>query len=184
MVKPIDISSIEKGSGILWSTWLEVLQPHKDASHSELARIAGEYMETHSTTPPPGWWGQSVAVAFEQHIGRRAPGQESDGSFTVTVSKTIEGTLDEVFEKWCALVEGETHFNSLDTASEPRISKTEKWRYWRVNLRDGSKVTVSVQSKPGSSNSSLIAVSQSALTEAASTETARTYWRQYLTKLS
>ncbi|SEB36189.1 hypothetical protein SAMN04489806_0143 [Paramicrobacterium humi] len=41
------------------------------------------------------WWAQGVTVGFEQHIGRRLPGQRADGSFEGSVSRGLGvGTAD------------------------------------------------------------------------------------------
>jgi hypothetical protein len=36
-----------------------------------------------------GWWAQSVTVRYEQERGLRLPGQQSDGTFAVSVSRAI-----------------------------------------------------------------------------------------------
>lgn len=47
------------------------------------------------------WWAQSLTVAYEQERGMRAPGQRSDGTYEVSPSRSVAGTLAQVF----ALVE-------------------------------------------------------------------------------
>ena len=37
----------------------------------------------------------------------------------------------------------------MRVAEEPSFSRTDKWRYWRVRLADGSKVAASISAKPG-----------------------------------
>lgn len=40
------------------------------------------------------WWAQGVAIRYEQERGIRIPGQQSDGTFAATVSKTLHGDLE------------------------------------------------------------------------------------------
>ncbi|MCB7135914.1 hypothetical protein [Cellulosimicrobium marinum] len=43
-----------------------------------------------------GWWAQSLTVAYEQERGLRAPGQRSDGTYEVSPSRSVAGTLADV----------------------------------------------------------------------------------------
>lgn len=45
-----------------------------------------------------GWWAQSITVGYEQAIGRRLPGQTADGTFSVSVTKTINGSRAAVID--------------------------------------------------------------------------------------
>ncbi|KAA1420379.1 hypothetical protein FE697_015535 [Mumia zhuanghuii] len=37
-----------------------------------------------------GWWAQHLAVAYEQARGLRSPGQRADGTFSASVSRTLD----------------------------------------------------------------------------------------------
>jgi hypothetical protein len=37
-----------------------------------------------------GWWAQSVTVRYEQARGMRLPGQQSDGTFAVSASRSVD----------------------------------------------------------------------------------------------
>ena len=98
--KPINTAAIEKGTGRSWEDWLAFLKSidAEKLSHKEIAeRVA-------ATGDATGWWSQSIAVAFEQSIGRRVPGQDNDGTFQVSATKTLPGTMDEALVAWAALV--------------------------------------------------------------------------------
>ena len=43
-----------------------------------------------------GWWAQSLTVAYEQERGLRAPGPRADGTYEVSPSRSVGGTLDQV----------------------------------------------------------------------------------------
>lgn len=179
MVAPSRIKSIETGSGIAWEEWLLVLEPYKEASHTEIARFALAFIEARGASASPGWWAQGVAVAYEQHIGRRKPGQTTDGSFNVTVSKTLPGDMDEVLRFWVAKMEGVRELNGSKILGEPRLSRTEKWRYWRCNLGDKSVVSVNIQTK-ASGDTSMIAVNHDKLPNEEAVEGAHLFWKQVL----
>lgn len=173
MTKPMNIESIENATGKTWSEWLKFFDSinAKGLSHPEIAQKVSE-------TGTPGWWAQNVTVAYEQHIGRRAPGQHSDGKFEVSVTKTIDGTLDEAMHWWLEKIEEIQEFSSVEFANDPKVSKTDGWRHWRVNLRDGSKVIVSTSQKsPGKAQ---LAVTSQKLASAEGTEHWRAYWKQFL----
>ncbi|WP_018383397.1 DUF4287 domain-containing protein [Wenjunlia vitaminophila] len=46
----------------------------------------------------PGWWAQSVTVSYEQARGLRVPGQASDGRFRTTCSRTVNVSVERLFE--------------------------------------------------------------------------------------
>lgn len=73
--------------------WFELLDAH-DASSWSHQDIASWLVSVQGVD---GWWAQSVTVAYEQARGLRAPGQRADGTFEVSASRTVPGTLDAVF---------------------------------------------------------------------------------------
>lgn len=67
--------------------------------------------------------------------------------------------------------------------ADPTISDTDTWRYWRVPLADGSRVTVNVQTKaPGKDGAikSTVAVNHDSLADEATRDRSRTFWRETL----
>ncbi|NLO71258.1 MAG: hypothetical protein GX102_10065 [Porphyromonadaceae bacterium] len=174
--KPSNIKSLETGTGKSWEYWLEFLESinAKELPHDEIARK----VHAHGANE---WWSQGVTVAYEQHIGRRIPGQTCDGDFQVTVSKTILGNMDEALEKWVKKVEGITEFDGVKITREPAISQTEKWRYWRCGLEDKSKISVNIQTKPGGVKSSL-AINHDKIQEAGGVEKWRAFWKAFEVK--
>ena len=57
----------------------------RDLTHHEIATNVLELLD--GTIDNPAWWAQSIAVTYEQAIGRRIPGQRPDGTFQMSVSK-------------------------------------------------------------------------------------------------
>lgn len=146
MVKAVNTAAIEKATGTPWPDWVRVLDAAgaRELDHGKIADLALEKMP--DALENPGWWAQGVAVAYEQDIGRRVPGQRGDGSFEASVTKTVPGSLTSVFD---AL---------LDFAGEPaelggiaignvRTSVTPVRSYWRADAADGTRIQLVVESR-------------------------------------
>lgn len=143
MVRSMNIEAIENGIGVSWSK-VEDFLAGIDAttlSHKEIAQALNE------SGLAEGWWAQSATVAFEQQIGRRQPGQDCDGEFQASVSKTVRGSMDQARDKWVAVVGGAEEFSGIAVTRGPESSDTAKWRYWRCGLADGSRVNVHIYEK-------------------------------------
>jgi hypothetical protein len=178
MTKPIDISTIENSTGKTWIDWLKFFDSigAKNLLHKDIALKVSEHLA--GSISSPGWWAQNVTVAYEQHIGRRMPGQSSDGSYEVSVTKTLDGTLDEAFGWWLDKVYGSNELAGVSFSNEPKISKTDKWRHWRVSLADGSKIVVSTMQK--APVKALLSVTSQKLSSSDEVEKLRSYWKQFL----
>lgn len=128
------------------------------------------------------WWSQSVAVAYEQHIGRRQPGQRNDGTYEVAVSKTLAGTMDDAMRVWVNLIKGKTEFADISIEKQPTTSKTEKWRHWRVILSDGSHISVDTYNKPP--DKAMLTITNTKLKNAETAARWRLFWKELLKNLS
>lgn len=178
-IKPGNIKALETGSGISWDDWLDFLEHYKELSHTDMARVVYEKIMEAGLSKSPEWWAQNVTVAYEQHIGRRKPGQQSSGSYSVTVSKTLDGDMDEVLHKWQGLVGEMREFNGSRVVGGARTSQTEKWRYWRCDFEDGSKLSVNIQQKPRVQKC-IISVNHDKLKQADDVEKWRDFWKGFL----
>lgn len=134
-----------------WDSWLTEQGAH-DLPHPEIAKLALQRVHDlgiveHAVTGKPfndGWWSQTIAIEFEHQHGLREQGQSAQGDHAVSSSRKIVGSLDDLLERWLAAVGGRTEFDGVAVTGEPRTSSTEKWRYWRVALEDGSAVNVDI----------------------------------------
>ncbi|WP_233189822.1 hypothetical protein [Corynebacterium sp. J010B-136] len=122
-----------------------------------------------------------MAIAFEQHAGLRIPGQSSTGSFQTSTSKTFPGDKDAALKAWLELVGTRDEFNGIESEEAASTSATAKWRYWRVQLVDGSRVNVNISDKPNGKAS--IALEHTKLASSDEVETWRPYWKELLAKL-
>jgi hypothetical protein len=169
----ISEEAIEKGTGRSWTSWLDFFNSvgAQELTHQQIAERA-------SSAGAPPWWGQMVTVAYEQHIGRRVLGQDCDGRFNVSASKTCEGTIDGTLDRWVAAVRDRHDFADVAITRGPEVSSTERWRYWRCGLDDGSRIVVMVSAK--SPLKAVISVQHERLESSVAVEHWRAYWKSLL----
>ncbi len=125
-----------------------------------------------------GWWAQTLTVRFEQEIGRRTPGQTCEGDYQVSVSATLPGTMDESLARWTRHMAGRTNFAGVPLESSPALTRSDNWRYWRVELADGSRVTVNFSDKKAAK--SLLQVNHAKLADVDAVEPWRAHWKALL----
>ncbi|GAA3527083.1 hypothetical protein AFL01nite_04100 [Aeromicrobium flavum] len=179
-------SSISTATGVDWSAWDAWLRaegaldlPHPEIAKLALRRVHELGITTHAGNGKPfndGWWAQTIAIEFGHQHGLREKGQSSTGDHAVSASKKVVGSLDDLLDRWLAAVAGQTDFDGVKLEGEPRISSTEKWRYWRAKLTDGSSVNVDI-------SADRIAVQHAGLESAADGERWRPYWKTVLSSL-
>jgi hypothetical protein len=122
----------------------------QDASawtHPQIAR----WLEAHGVD---GWWAQGITVAYEQARGR-APGQQADGTFSTSSSKSLPGTQQQVLQ---LIIDAYTAHCGSEPASVSREAKhpTARWK-----LADGTNVLATVS--PGGSETSRAVLTRSKL---------------------
>jgi hypothetical protein len=173
MSESISDKALEKATGAIWQTWHERLESigARDLTHKEIAsRLVSDYQV-------PGWWAQSLAVRYEKVIGRRTTGQSNDGSFSTSVSKTIDGSMDDVLGWWLQKVESLADFNQVAIVTSS-VTETEKWRNYRVALADGSRVVVGIYAKTPTKAG--FGLQHEKLASAEIAEAWRVYWKTLL----
>ena len=174
MAQAISDDAVLKGTGKPWQHWCSALDAAqaRDLSHKDTALwLATEHGVSH-------WWAQMLTVNYEQHIGRRVVGQDCTGKFRVSVSKTINGSMDDALALWVQAMQGRTEFSDIAISRGPDTSQTDKWRYWRCGLADGSAVSVNIYEKaPGKS---ALSVEHAKLESEAQVEHWREWWKGVL----
>lgn len=185
MAQSLSTEAFGKGTGRSWSKWLEVLEANgaSNLGHKALAQLALEHM------PPvgnPGWWAQSVAIAYEQASGGRVAGQLSDGTFAANASRTLVAILDGALERWIMYVgnawAGEpARFNGALVTQPPTTSGSEKWRYWRCTVNETQRINVTIKAKPGGKVT--LAVQHPGLATAGEREEWQNFWKSFLKEL-
>lgn len=182
-----------------WVAWLDE-RGARELPHPDIATLAAAEiralrgpLEDGAKTSNPDWWAQHVTVHYEQHIGRRAVGQRCDGDWSASASKTVPGDMTAARDAFAAHIDGvladrgglhpDADGLPVPADADPTISDTDTWRYWRVPLADGSRVTVNVQTKaPGKDGAikSTVAVNHDSLADEATRDRSRTFWRETL----
>lgn len=181
--------AVVKATGKSWDEWFKILDsadaskmPHKDIVrmlHDKgLIRKRKDWPEDKNFNA--GWWAQSIVVGYEEKIGRRVFGAKTAGNYSVTVGKSLAGTPDDVLKIWQGLVKEKTEFNKVKIEGDSRISSTDKWRYWKVDLVDGSKIMAATG--PKVNNQSAFSVTMDKLKGEKEVEMWRRYWKKFLEK--
>lgn len=104
---PFTDEALKKQTGKDWQEWRTALENWGAAekSHLEIAKYLKEEIGCDA------WWAQGITVGYERMIVRRAVGQMNDGSFSASVSKTINASINRVHS---ALVDEPTRHQWLD----------------------------------------------------------------------
>ncbi len=183
MTSPARIEPIEQATGRSWDAWLTFMERvgATDLSHKQIAeKVTAELT---GKVDNPGWWAQSVTVAYEQHTGRRLPGQVADGTFQLSVSKATKLGMQELMDAWEAFAANDAQVLAL-VASEPRVSGTDKRITWRTKAKDGSSIVVT--SEPKKTWASLV-IAQTGLPTLEENAAAKERWteivRRFLARL-
>ncbi|GAA1135518.1 hypothetical protein [Nesterenkonia lutea] len=182
MVRKHSTAAIERATRRSWAQWVQILDDAgaRALPHREIVGIV--YDQMHSGIDNPGWWAQSVAVAYEQHRGLRRPGESRTGEFQASLSKICPGDMDAVLDAWVQLVAGRDAFGGVPVQGEPVTSSTPRWRYWRAALADGSRVAVTISEKPGGRSS--VAVGHTKLGSPEEVDRWKMVWREMLSALA
>lgn len=180
-VRAHSTAGIEQATGIDWTDWVKTLDDAgaESLNHTEIAALCHQKMPEHVSNS--GWWAQGIAIAYEHQKGLRVPGQTSDGTFSASASKTFPVDKDRALARWMAIVADRDAFGEVPLVEEPTTSSTEKWRYWRVKLADGTQVSLTISDKPG--GKSTAAVQHSKLGAAEQISGWKQVWKDLLNQL-
>lgn len=181
MVTPSNTSGIARATGRPWDEWVALLEEAgaRDLGHTAIAKLTLEYMP--DAVERREWWAQGTAIAYEQHVGLRVPGQSCDGDFQFSTSRTVAGDKDQALAAWLRVIDAREEFGGVPVEAPAATSRTEKWRYWRVPLADGTRVAVNISDKPGGKAS--VGVNHTKLDSAVAIEFWRPLWKQLLAQL-
>lgn len=136
-------AAIARATGIDFPTWVQRLDEAggRDLDHAPLARLLVERWEVEE------WWAQSLTVAYEQQIGRRQVGQSCEGDFSASASRTLDGDMDQVRDAWDRFMTEQRREEMGLSAG--RLTDTDRWRYWRADVEDGTRLSINVTAKQG-----------------------------------
>lgn len=175
-----NIPAIERASGRDWSEWIRIFEDAdaRTLGHAAIARLAAEHMP--ESLENPFWWAQAAAIAYEQQVGLRVPGQSSSGDFRVSANRTLHLDRDTAIDAWVA-THGSTPAHLGHAAGEPRPSRTEKRSFWRFPLENAGRVEISAT--PSGEGKCIVSVSHQGLPDGERIEEWRAYWKALLAEL-
>lgn len=181
MVKPSNTAGIASATGRSWDEWVDMLDAAgaREMAHSAIAVLALEQMP--ESVERREWWAQGTAIAYGQHTGLRVPGQSCTGDFQLSTSRTISADKDAALQAWLDLVADREDFGGVAIAAPGTTSSTEKWRYWRVPLADGTRVSVNISDRPGGKSS--VGLTHTKLDSAEAIDYWRPVWKDLLAHL-
>ena len=108
-------------------------------SHHEIASAL--ITELEGKVDNIGWWAQATAVAYEQYVGRRVPGQRPDGTFQTSVSRSTSLGMDALIQAWTDFAAADQDVLDRITG-DVRVSGTANRITWRAKGRDGTAYMV------------------------------------------
>lgn len=168
------IKPVERATGRSWDEWLRFMDGigAQDLDHQAIALQV--YRELEGSVERLGWWTQAVTVAYEQYIGRRIPGQRSDGTFQTSVSRSTTLGMDDLMDRWQTFAADDETVQGIVIDGDLRVSGTDRRITWRTKARDGSSVVVT--SEPKKNGTASLVVNQMGLATLELNEEARERW--------
>lgn len=158
---------LKASTGCTWERWVRALDHYHadELSHVEIAKlIKAKYKET------PSWWTQMVAVGYERIKGMRARGQQRDGSYRATKSRTFDVPVKRLFEAW----RNDATRRSWLSGTRTTVRTATAPRSMRITLDDGSVVAVSFTAK--GRDRSTVAVEHTRLADRAAADRVKSEW--------
>lgn len=174
------IAGIERATGRDWASWMAYFDANnaRELAHPEIAKLA--LAATPEDMQSRHWWAQGVAIAFEQQVGLRVPGQSSTGTFRVSATRTLSLDRDAAVASWVA-AHGERTEHLGHASGVPRPSRTDKRTFWRLPLEGAGKVEVAAVAKDA--DRSILTVSQDGIPDQEQIEAWRAHWKALLAEL-
>ncbi|HEV7992524.1 MAG TPA: hypothetical protein VGP25_11910 [Gemmatimonadaceae bacterium] len=165
--------AIRDATGCTWERWVKALDAHGAAelSHRDIAALITEKYEI------PAWWTQMVAVGYERIRGLRARGQQRNGTFGMTRSRTFPVDVTTLFDAWA---DARTRRRWLGERGA-KVRTATSPRSMRLQMADGAIVAVGFAAK-GKGKSS-VAVEQAKLPDRAAADRLKQIWSARLDAL-
>lgn len=180
VLKGISIEPIERTTKRSLAQWVEFMDRigAAELDHAQIAHKVNEELERMEPgIDNPGWWAQGITVAYEQHSGRRLPGQQADGTFQMSVSRTTSLGIKEALDRWVAFAAADAKIGKV-VATPPKTSGTDKRLTWRAKAVGGSLLMFTSEVRPNG-KTALIA-QQSKLPSHEANLAAKKFWAAVL----
>jgi hypothetical protein len=139
-------AAVKEKTGCTWDAWVGALDYYGAAemSHRDIAKLVSEKFKIGD------WWTQTVAVGYERIKGLRTRGQQRDGTFGATKSRTYNVPVETLFDAW---MNPKTR-NRWLAGAKVRVRVATAPKSMRLDWPDGGVIAVGFTSK-GKSKSSV-----------------------------
>jgi hypothetical protein len=166
-------AAIKAKTGCTWERWVYALdrQGAQRLSHTEIARL----VSTKYRVGP--WWTQAVAVGYERIKGLRARGQQRNGTYQMTKSRTFNVPVSVLFHAWS---DARLRRRWLD-GTDVRVRTATASKSMRLDWPDGGIVALGFFAK-GKAKSA-VALEHTKLSDRASADSLKQYWAERLDAL-
>jgi hypothetical protein len=164
---------VKEKTGCTWHAWVQALDHYgaSEMSHRDIAKIVGEKFKVDA------WWTQMVTVGYERIKGLRVRGQQRDGTFGATKSRTYNVPVETLFDAWLNPKRRKRWLG--DEKVRVRVATAPK--SMRLDWTDGSIIAVGFLSK-GASKSS-VALEHSGLPDREAVSRTKQEWSDRLDAL-
>jgi uncharacterized protein YndB with AHSA1/START domain len=172
-INGIGDDAVQEKTGKNWEKWFAILDRAGAAkmSHKEIAAYLGEKQKC------PPWWGQMIAVGFEQERGLRDKHQKPSG-YSISASKTIGVSVSQLFEAW---FDDKIRARWLPK-SKMHIRKATAPKSLRISWNDG-KTDVQALFYAKGDEKSQVAIEHDKLADGNEAASTKAFWAEALDRL-
>jgi hypothetical protein len=160
---------VKEKTGCTWERWVYALDRlgADKLSHREIAALV------HDTYKVGPWWTQTVAVGYERIKGLRARGQQRDGSYEASKSRTFNVPVTTLFEAW---KDGRTRKRWMD-GTKTKVRSATAPKSMRLDWGDGGSIVVVGFISKGPAKSS-VAIEHARLPDKETADRIKEYWSE------
>jgi len=137
--RSVSDARLGSGTGRSAADWFALLDGAR-ATRLSHERIAHLLMVDHEVAP---WWAQVITVRYEQARGLPSPGLQPDGSYAVTLGRSLRGEPAELLELLVSRL-AEYTGGAAPVTSRPGGRPTAEW-----TLSNGDVLTITVTPSTG-----------------------------------
>lgn len=132
-------TALQAKTGCTWEQCVRTLDRARAATktHAEIAELVRKKYKAGA------WWSQMVAVGYERIKGLRARGQQRDGSFQASKSRTYGVPIGTLFDAWADAGTRKRWLNGGGV----RVRTATKPKSMRIGWTDGTIVAVTFAAK-------------------------------------
>ncbi|MFS8086793.1 MAG: hypothetical protein ACMG6H_14260 [Acidobacteriota bacterium] len=166
-------TALKEKTGCTWERWVKALDRDgaEEMAHRDIAKLVSAKYKV------PSWWTQTVTVGYERIKGLRVRGQQRDGTYEATKSRTFSVPVTTLFDAWA---DPGTRRRWLNGAAV-KVRTATSPKSMRLDWNESSIIAVGFVAK-GKSKSS-VAVAHTKLPDRESANRVKEYWSEKLDSL-